>query len=187
MSYQVPELLAPAGSLEKLKIAVLYGADAVYLAGQNFGLRTAADNFTYNELKIGVEFAHEHGCKVYVALNSFFHDEDLEELPNFLNYLETIEVDALIVSDLGDVKTGKNYLYQAAAFDCELWRINPVFNFIMQKKVKKNGLDLIDFDQMVNNFYGKNVLFLDNEYPQDIYYQALAKELTYKIKYIFEL
>lgn len=101
MTHWVPELLAPAGSLEKLKVAVLYGANAVYLAGQKFGLRTAADNFTYPELEEGVEFAHTRGAKVYVVLNSFLHDEDLEQLPEFLTYLEQLKVDALIVSDLG--------------------------------------------------------------------------------------
>ncbi|WP_127715952.1 U32 family peptidase [Halobacteriovorax sp. HLS] len=105
MTHWVPELLAPAGSLEKLKVAVLYGADAVYLGGQKFGLRTAADNFTYAELEEGVEFAHERGAQVYVVLNSFLHDSDLEELPEFLSYIEKIKVDAVIVSDLGVVET----------------------------------------------------------------------------------
>lgn len=101
MTHWVPELLAPAGSLEKLKVAVLYGADAVYLAGQKFGLRTAADNFTLPELAEGVSFAHSRGAKVYVVLNSFLHDEDLKELPDFLKVLEELKIDALIVSDLG--------------------------------------------------------------------------------------
>lgn len=101
MTHWVPELLAPAGSLEKLKVAVLYGANAVYLAGQKFGLRTAADNFTYPELEEGVEFAHQRGARVYVVLNSFLHDEDLVELPAFLKVIEDLKVDALIVSDLG--------------------------------------------------------------------------------------
>ena len=84
MSYWVPELLAPAGSLEKLKVAVLYGADAVYLGGQKFGLRSAADNLTYQELEEGVNFAHKRGSKVFVVLNSFLHDKDLEDLPEFI-------------------------------------------------------------------------------------------------------
>ena len=96
-----PELLAPAGNLDKLKTAVLYGADAVYCAGQDYGLRAAADNFTREELAVGVAFAHERGCKVYVVLNGFLHDEDLSELPDFIRYLKSIEVDAVIVSDPG--------------------------------------------------------------------------------------
>lgn len=100
-----PEVLAPAGSLEKLKVAVLYGANAVYAGGQKFGLRTAADNFTLDELREGVAFAHERGAKVYVVLNSFLHDKDLSELPEFVKFLEEIHSDAVIVSDLGVVRT----------------------------------------------------------------------------------
>ncbi len=105
MTHWVPELLAPAGSLEKLKVAVSYGADAVYLGGQNFGLRSAADNFTQTELKEGVAFAHERGSVVYVVLNSFLYDKELTELPEFLKILEEVKVDAVIVSDLGVVET----------------------------------------------------------------------------------
>lgn len=101
----LPEVLAPAGSLDKLKIAVLYGANAVYAGGQKFGLRTAAENFTLDELREGVNFAHEHDSKVYVVLNSFLHDKDLAELPDFVKFLEEIAVDAVIVSDLGVVRT----------------------------------------------------------------------------------
>ena len=105
MSHVFPEILAPAGSLDKLKVAVLYGANAVYVGGQKFGLRTAADNFTLDELREGVAFAHQRGSKVYVVLNSFLHDKDLSELPDFVKFLEEILVDAVIVSDLGVVKT----------------------------------------------------------------------------------
>lgn len=103
--FKVPELLAPAGNLEKLKVAISYGANAVYLGGQKFGLRQASDNFTYDELRLGVEFAHERNALVYVVLNSFLHDKDLEELPPFVQFLEEIGVDAVIVSDLGVIKT----------------------------------------------------------------------------------
>ncbi|MES2526030.1 MAG: U32 family peptidase [Bdellovibrionota bacterium] len=101
----LPEILAPAGSLEKLKVAVLYGASAVYAGGQKFGLRTAADNFTLDELREGVSFAHERNAQVYVVLNSFLHDKDLAELPDFVRFLEEIKADAVIVSDLGVVRT----------------------------------------------------------------------------------
>ncbi len=105
MKKHFPEILAPAGSLEKLKVAVLYGANAVYVGGQKFGLRTAADNFTLDELKEGVLFAHQRQAKVYVVLNSFLHDKDLAEIPDFIKFLSEIRVDAVIVSDLGVVKT----------------------------------------------------------------------------------
>jgi len=105
MTQRIVELLAPAGNLEKLKVTVSYGCDAVYLGGQKFGLRSAADNFTNQEMKEGVEFAHARGVKVYVVLNSFLYDQDLEELPSFLTFLEEVGVDAVIVSDLGVIKT----------------------------------------------------------------------------------
>ena len=101
---QIPELLAPAGSLEKLKVASLYGADAVYLGGQKFGLRAASDNFTFSELIEGVEFAHSNGTLVYVVLNGFLHDQDIEDLGEFVSFLEEIKVDAVICSDLGVVE-----------------------------------------------------------------------------------
>lgn len=102
-----PELLSPAGSLEKLKVAINYGADAVYLGGLKFGLRSAAENFTAKELQEGVAYAHARGRLVYVVLNGFLHDEDLEELPDFVRQLEEQKVDAVIVSDLGVIETVK--------------------------------------------------------------------------------
>lgn len=104
-STSLPEILAPAGSLDKLKVAVSYGANAVYVGGQKFGLRTAAENFTLDELREGMTFAHERGAQVYVVLNSFLHDKDLSELPDFVRFLEEIGTDAVIVSDLGVVRT----------------------------------------------------------------------------------
>lgn len=108
-SHSLPEILAPAGSLDKLKVAILYGANAVYAGGQKFGLRTAAENFTLDELREGVSFAHERGAKVYVVLNSFLHDRDLTELPDFVCFLEEVKVDAVIVSDLGVVRTVRKH------------------------------------------------------------------------------
>ncbi|MBE6084746.1 MAG: U32 family peptidase [Selenomonas ruminantium] len=96
-----PELLAPAGNLEKMKMAVLYGADAVYLGGKAFGLRAFGGNFTYEELKEAVDFAHARGKKVYVTVNIFPHNSDMEKLPDYLRYLQEIHVDALLVADLG--------------------------------------------------------------------------------------
>ena len=104
MSNFTPELLAPAGSLDKLIIAVLYGANAVYLGGQKYGLRQAAENFTDQELQEGVSFAHANGAKVFVVLNSFFHDKDFDSLHIFLKKLDDYGVDAVIVSDPGVIK-----------------------------------------------------------------------------------
>ncbi len=95
------ELLAPAGDLEKLKIAITYGADAVYLGGEEFGLRTFAKNFTMEDIKEGADYAHERGKKVYVTLNIIPHDGDLEGLEEYLLKLEKAGIDAVIVSDPG--------------------------------------------------------------------------------------
>ncbi|MDZ7672754.1 MAG: U32 family peptidase [Halanaerobiales bacterium] len=95
------ELLAPAGNLEKLKIAILYGADAVYCGGFSYGLREGADNFSYEELKEGTEFIHQRNKKLYVTVNMIPHNEDLEGLPEYLHQLDEIGVDALIISDPG--------------------------------------------------------------------------------------
>lgn len=96
-----PELLAPAGSLEKLKVAVLYGADAVFFSGQKYSLRARADNFTLDEIAEGVAFAKRHGVATYITLNAFLHDDDLEGLEEFCQFLEAQGVTAVIVSDLG--------------------------------------------------------------------------------------
>ncbi|HBB33542.1 MAG TPA: peptidase U32 [Cyanobacteria bacterium UBA8803] len=96
-----PELLAPAKNLERLKVAIAYGADAVYLGGQQYGLRARADNFTDTELAQGTTFAHQHNAKVYVTLNAFLHDADFEGLSNYCQFLTSLGVDGVIVSDLG--------------------------------------------------------------------------------------
>lgn len=95
------ELLAPAGDLEKLKIAVDYGADAVYFGGEMFGLRSGAKNFNEGEIKEGVEYAHARGKKVYMTVNIFAHNEDISELENYLQIIKNIPIDAFIVSDPG--------------------------------------------------------------------------------------
>lgn len=96
-----PELLAPAGNMEKMRMALLYGADAVYLAGKSFGMRAQSGNFTEEELGEAVEIAHSMGKKVYVTVNIMPHNEELEQLPDYLKILQAKQVDALIVSDLG--------------------------------------------------------------------------------------
>ena len=96
-----PELLAPAGNLEKLKMALIYGADAVYLGGERFGLRAQAGNFTLEDIKEGIEIAHELGKKVYITVNIIPHNEDLEGLSDYIKELEKLSVDALILSDPG--------------------------------------------------------------------------------------
>lgn len=101
------ELLAPAGDLEKLKIAILYGADTVFIGGPVFGLRARASNFTLEDIKEAVKFAHERGKKVYVTTNIVPHNEDISQLVDYLKYLSEIEVDAIIVSSLYIAKVAK--------------------------------------------------------------------------------
>ncbi len=96
-----PEIVAPAGSPEKLEYAVAYGADAVYLGGTSFGLRTAAASFDREALSRAVDFAHRRGAKVYVTVNIFARNRDLEALPGYIDFLSRLGVDAVIVSDPG--------------------------------------------------------------------------------------
>ena len=95
------ELLAPAGSLEKLKVAFLYGADAVYVGGKNFSLRQYADNFTAEELAEGIDYAHERQKKVYVAVNIFAKNADFPEAEKYFKFLERIGADAVLITDPG--------------------------------------------------------------------------------------
>ncbi|MBQ9949756.1 MAG: U32 family peptidase [Clostridia bacterium] len=98
---KLPELLAPAGNMERLKAAFKFGADAVYLGAPAMSLRNFADNFTFEELKEACAYAHERGKKVYLACNSFAHNKDMETLPEILQNARECEVDALIVNDPG--------------------------------------------------------------------------------------
>lgn len=102
-----PELLAPAGNLEKLKTAINFGADAVYLGGSKLNLRAFADNFSADELKEGIQYAHSRNRKVYVTLNVFPHNEDMEGLEDYLKELYSLNVDAVIVSDPGIIMTAR--------------------------------------------------------------------------------
>ena len=95
------ELLAPAGNMKRLKLALYYGADAVYLAGKKFGLRASADNFTQSELRRATNLCHQMGKKIYVTLNIVAHNSDFDGLVPYIKFLDKIGVDAVIVSDLG--------------------------------------------------------------------------------------
>ena len=101
MMRRKPELLCPAGDWERLNMAVRYGADAVYLAGTSFGMRSFAGNFTDEELRRAVQFAHERGVKVHVTVNTMPRSEEVDKLPAHLELLNDAGVDALIVADLG--------------------------------------------------------------------------------------
>lgn len=98
---RIPELLVPASSLEVLKIAVIFGADAVYIGGEAFGLRAKAKNFSLEEMKEGIRFAHERGVRVYITANILAHNKDLEGVRRYFDELREIGPDALIISDPG--------------------------------------------------------------------------------------
>lgn len=103
------ELLAPAGDLQKLKFAIQYGADAVYIGGQIFGMREKAKNFSLEDMKAGVEFAHERNKKVYITLNIIPHNEDMKMLETYLKEIKAIGFDAIILSDPGTLMYVKEH------------------------------------------------------------------------------
>lgn len=107
-----PEILSPAGDMERLKYAIAYGADAVYLAGKHFGMRAASDNFTDDELREGIAYAHARGVKVYVTVNISPRSNEFPELETYLQKLYEYGADAAIVSDLGVIRVAKRVVPQ---------------------------------------------------------------------------
>ena len=106
---RIPELLAPAGNMEKALVAMEYGADAIYLSGKAFGMRAKAGNFSSDELRAVLAAAHERGVKVYVTVNITAHNDEIDLLPAYLTELEELGVDALIVADVGVISLAKQY------------------------------------------------------------------------------
>lgn len=104
-----PELVLPAGNLEKLEVALRYGADAVYIGGQDYSLRAYAGNFTYDEMSAGLNIARELNKKVYVTVNIMAHNRDLVDLPLYFTKLQELSVDSLIISDLGVLRLANKY------------------------------------------------------------------------------
>ena len=127
-----PEILSPAGNLEKMRAAILYGADAVYLAGEVFGMRAAADNFTSEELVEAVAYAHERGVRVYLTVNTMPRENEYPLLEKYLESLREIPVDALIIADLGVLMLARKILPEVeihistqacsvSSADCRAW------------------------------------------------------------------
>lgn len=108
--YKKPELLIPSSNLEVLKIAIMYGADAVYIGGEMYGLRAKAKNFSLEDMKAGVEFAHKYGKKVYVTANITAHNEDLKGVEGYFRELKEIKPDAVIISDPGVFEIAKEII-----------------------------------------------------------------------------
>ena len=109
-----PELLIPASSLEVLKTAVVFGADAVYIGGEAFGLRAKAKNFSMEDMKEGIAFAHEHGVKVYVTANILAHNGDLAGVEAYFEELKEVRPDALIIADPGVFAIAKREIGRAS-------------------------------------------------------------------------
>jgi putative protease len=135
-----PELLAPAGNLEKLKFAVHYGADAVFIGGQKYGLRSNADNFSIEEMREGVEFAAKYGAKVFVTTNIFAHNEDIEGLDDYLRDLERIGIAAIIVADPLIIETARRV---APKLEVHLSTQQSTMNWLAVKFWKEQGVDRV--------------------------------------------
>ena len=103
------ELLSPAGDMERLRMALHYGADAVYLAGREFGMRSTAVSFDDDTLRQAVQEAHSVGARLYVTCNTLPREDELKRLPDYLAFLQEIGVDALIIADLGVMRLAKKY------------------------------------------------------------------------------
>ncbi|MBP3951368.1 peptidase U32 family protein [Bacillus suaedae] len=132
-----PELLAPAGDLEKLKIAVHYGADAVFIGGREFGLRSNAGNFSLEEMKEGVDFANKYGAKVYVTTNIFAHNENMDGLEDYLQGLQEVGVTGIIVADPLIIETCKRV---APKVEVHLSTQQSLSNWLAVKYWKEEGL-----------------------------------------------
>lgn len=175
----MPELLAPAGDFEKLKFAYLYGADAVYLGGQNYSLRANAKNFSKEELIKAVEYAHSLDKKVYVAVNIIFHDADILGLDEYLIYLESIHIDGIIASDILVIKRVQELALkisiclstQASTLNSravKFWQNLGVTRVVLAresskediKRIKATGIEIETFihGAMCTSFSGKCIL-----------------------------
>ena len=151
-----PELLAPAGNLEKLKTAVIYGADAVFIGGKEFSLRSLASNFSLDDIKEAVEFAHAHGSAVHITTNIVMHENNLEGLENYLKALDEIEVDAIIAADPHIILTAKRLgcrfethvstqLSSMNSQTVKFWAKQGVERVVLAREVTYNELcDIID-------------------------------------------
>lgn len=155
MKRSKPELLAPAGDLERLKIAILYGADAVYVGGPALGLRANAINFTFEELEEGCKFAHSHNARVHVTVNIALHNKEIEQVKDYLIKLEEIGVDAIIVSDPAIIRLAKentkleiHLSTQQSTLNrmaCKHWKKEGVTRIVLGREAGKEDIkDIID-------------------------------------------
>lgn len=135
-----PEILSPAGDFSRLQFAIQYGADAVYLAGNEFGMRTASKNFDDDELKLAVKYAHERGVKVYVTLNTMPRSNEIERLPRFIEKLSEFGVDAVIVADIGVMKLVQKH---APKMSIHISTQTSIVNYMSAREWYNMGADRI--------------------------------------------
>ena len=133
------ELLSPAGDLERLKVTLLYGADAVYIGGERFGLRANATNFSIDEIKEGCKFAHKLNKKVYLTLNIVFHNEDIDEVEDYIKEVVNAGIDAFIVSDPCII----SYIKENFDVEVHLSTQNSTTNYETVKYFKEEGIDRV--------------------------------------------
>ena len=151
------ELLAPAGDLEKLKIAIEYGADAVYFGGQMFSLRAGAGGFTKEDMIEGLEFAHERGKKCYMTLNIFAHNEDIKPLTEYLHSIKELPIDAFLISDPGIMALIKDIIPNAEihlstqANMTNYATANFWYNMGLKRLVLARELSLAEIEELMKN------------------------------------
>ncbi|MBF1167773.1 MAG: U32 family peptidase, partial [[Eubacterium] sulci] len=154
------ELLAPAGDLEKLKIAIEYGADAVYFGGQMFSLRAGAGGFTKEDMVEGLEFAHERGKKCYMTLNIFAHNEDIKPLIEYLHSIKELPIDAFLISDPGIMALIKDIIPNAEihlstqANMTNYATANFWYNMGLKRLVLARELSLAEIEELMKNIPG---------------------------------
>ncbi len=175
----MPELLAPAGDFEKMEFAFLYGADAVYFGGQNYSLRANAKNFSNEDIEKATKYAHSLGKKVYVTVNIVFHNEDFQGLDDYLKFLDSINVDGIIASDIAvikkvqelNLKFSVTLSTQASLLNAravKFWSSLGVTRVVLAreasreevKRIKETGIEVETFihGAMCTSFSGKCVL-----------------------------
>lgn len=163
-----PEILSPAGDLERLKTAILYGADAVYLGGKEFGMRAGAGNFSNEELIEGVAYAHRHKARVYVTCNTVPTNMEIEAIPAFFQFLKEIEVDGIIVSDMGVLALAKEY---APGIDIHMSTQAGVVNHVAANELYKMGVRRVVLARELDL---EQIRVIRDNTPQDLEIEAFV-------------
>lgn len=162
------ELLSPAGDISRLKVAVQYGADAVYLAGKSFGMRAGATNFTDDEIKEAVEYAHKHNVKVYVTCNITPTDDNLDDVPRYFSFLKEAKVDAIIVADMGILEMCKEY---ASGIEIHMSTQAGVTNFMAARALYNLGVRRVVLARELNL---QQIKKIRDNIPKDMHIEAFV-------------